>query len=90
MLNNTNHYKIFTKSDNDKVRDEVRKINWNVALNDHNSIDILDFILDNFKAVYDKCNYNVKIKLNKRETCKWLSERIVHMCKTRENFFIYS
>lgn len=86
-INNAPKYKCINRLDNDKVKEKLSKIDWSMALQFDNPNDILNFILYSFNDIYDSCRIKVKIKLGKRQTCEWKSDRIVYMCKKRDELY---
>lgn len=80
-------YKTVTRIDNKKVQSELTNIDWSEALNYDNPNDVLNYILEKFNYVYKLCEVQVKMYLNKRKQCKWLSNKIVAMCKKRDELF---
>lgn len=82
-----NHSKIITKIDNDKLRDELRRINWKSALDLKTPTEVLRFIARNFSEIYEKCKMHTKIKLGKRHVSTWINDRIRHMCNKKLELF---
>lgn len=76
--------KLKTRIDNDKLQNELCKINFKSALSLHSPSEILKFIAKNFCEVYDKSKLQSKVKSGKRQDCKWTNDRMLYMCNKKQ------
>ncbi|CAB3246500.1 unnamed protein product [Arctia plantaginis] len=51
LVNKNTQYKIVTKLDNERVRSELCKINWNLAMKYDNPTDVLNYILEKISCL---------------------------------------
>ncbi|XP_048489185.1 uncharacterized protein LOC125491395 [Plutella xylostella] len=72
--------KTVTKLNHQKLKLELKNIDWSSTLEMKNPNDILNFIIDKFTLAYEKCKYSVKLNYDsKRKKCMWIDKKLIYM-----------